>query len=273
MRGYEMRIDSLCFDTTKTYEDIRVFGFGHESCIQKFFFLTEKKNLMDFLLEQRRMGKEIRIVTPFVPERHLKRMKEVIIQLLKMECFYDSTIIVNDYGLMNFLHRTDRKIKICLGRCLLFSFSYAPWGEKMYEDESPDIRKVVSQISFYDQEKMEFFRNLHVEEIEVNCSLGIMESLKKIQDENFRVNIHLTDFLYGAQRSCYIRRQAHDGSCNGLECETPMEIRAEALWSDGEYYDIPAETEFPDLLYIRGNKIYGDAREMSYDWCNGLIII
>jgi hypothetical protein len=269
---YEMRIDRLGFNVEKNYDNIQSFSIGHESCIIKFFKVIQQKNLLDFVKKQKKAGREIRVITPFVPEKHLDEMKEVIKRICKEECFQDSVIIVNDFGLMSYINRIDEDRKMCLGRSLLFCLDYAPWGHKIYENEPEQIQKVVSQISFYDDEKMEFYREYHVSEIEVNLTAGTIESLKEIQRAGFKVNVHNASFLYGTQRSCYIRRCSPEQNCCGTECEYAEELELDELWEAAGYYKKADDINFPNPLYLRGNQIYGKAYDIPCDYFDGIIV-
>lgn len=272
MSTYEMRIDWLGFNTQKNYDNIQSFSIGHESCIIKFLMVIQQKNLLDFVKKQKKEGKQIRIITPFVPEKHLDEMKEVMKEIFREECFKDSVIIVNDFGLMSYINRIDEGRKMCLGRSLLFCLDYAPWGRQIYESESEQIQKVVSQISFYDDEKMEFYRSYHVTEIEANLTAGTMESLKAVQEAGFKVNVHKTSFLYGTQRSCYIKRYSTNQCCCGTECECVEELELDELWEDAGYYKKTDDINFPNPLYLRGNQIYGKAYDIPCDGFDGIIM-
>ena len=272
MGTYEMRIDRLGFDIEQNYDTIQSFSIGHESCIIKFFKVIQQTDLLDFVRRQKEAGREIRIITPFVPEQHLDEMKEVIKSICKEECFKDSVIIVNDFGLMSYIHKIDENRKMCLGRSLLFSFDYAPWGHKIYENEPEKIQKVVAQINFYDDEKMEFYRGYHVSEIEVNLTAGTIDSLKEIQKAGFKVNVHKGSFLYGTQRSCYIRRCSAEQNCCGTECEYAEELEIEEFWGGAGYYKKPDDIAFPNPLYLRGNQICGKAHDIPCDCFDGIIV-
>ena len=71
---------------------------------------------------------------------------------------------------MNYIHRIDESRQMCLGRNLLACFDYAPWGYKIYEAETLSIQKVIAQVSFYDDEKMDFFKQYNITEIETNLT-------------------------------------------------------------------------------------------------------
>ncbi len=272
MSTYEVRIDRLGFDTEKKYDNIQTFSMGHESCILKFFMIMRQRNLLDFVKKQKAAGRQIRIITPFVPQKHLDEMLETINRVCEEECFRDSVIVVNDFGLMSYIHRMDENRRICLGRSLLFSLDYAPWGRKIYENESEQIQKVISQVNFCDDEKMEFYRGYNVSEIEVNLTEATTESLKEVQKAGFKVNVHKESFLYGTQRSCYVRRYHPAQNCCGMECEYAEELELDELWGTMGYYKKTDDIEFPTPLYLRGNQIYGEAYDVSCDWADGVIV-
>ena len=272
MNTYEMRIDQLNFNTTETYNNIAAFSIGHESCIIKFFKVIRNQALLEFIKNQYKLGKQIRIITPFVPEQHLEEIKNLIPQLCQEEYFQNSVIIINDLGLMSYIHRIEPMRQMCLGRNLLACFDHAPWGHKIYESEPPHIQKVIAQVSFYDDEKMDFFKQYHITEIEANLTKGSTDSLKEIQKAGFKVNIYQSSFLYGIQRSCYIRRYNTDQTCNGTECDSSEQLELDKLWCGAGFYQIEENIEFPSPLYLRGNQIYGKTQNILCDWADRIIV-
>ena len=272
MNMYEMRIDQLNFDTTKIYNNIKSFSIGHESCIIKFFKVIQNEIFLEFIKNQYKAGKQIRIITPFVPERYLDKTKNLIIQLCHEKYFQDSIIIINDLGLMNYIHKIDPSRQMCLGRSLLACFDHAPWGHKIYEAELPHIQKVVAQVSFYDDEKINFFKQYHITEIETNLTEGSTESLKEIQKIGFKVNIYQSSFLYGIQRSCYIRRYNKNQTCTGIECESFEQLKLDKLWCGSGFYQMKENIKFPSPLYLHGNQIYGRTDNILCDWADRIIV-
>lgn len=272
MNTFEMRIDRLYFDTNSHYKNIQAFSFGHESCIIKFFKVIRNANLLQFLKSQKNAGKQLRIITPFVPEHHLDEVKNVVQEICSDSLFEDSIIIVNDFGLMNYIHQIDESRQLCLGRNLLACFDYAPWGHKIYESEPVYIQKIATQTSFYDDEKMAFFRQYNITEIEANLTESTTESLKAIQKAGFKINIYQSTFLYGIQRSCYIKRYHPNQACTGVECEYAEKLELDELWCGTGFYKAAENINFPSPLYLRGNQIYGEAHDIQCDWADNIIL-
>lgn len=272
MSTYEIRIDCLDFNTSKKYDEIQAFSIGHESCIIKFFKIIQQPTLQNFIKQQKNAGKQIRIITPFVPEQHIDEMKEIIKKICSIKEIKDSVIIINDLGLMSFIHRIDKDRHMCLGRSLCVCFDYAPWGCKIYENEQAPIQKIVSQVSFFDDEKMAFFKYYNISEIEVNITERTVESLKNIQNAGFKINVHQSSLLYGLQRSCYIRRTCPEHSCSGMECDHAQKLELEKLWCGQGFYETTEDISFPSPLYLRGNQIYSKACELSCDWADQIIV-
>lgn len=272
MSIYEMRIDQLNFDTGSNYNNIQAFSIGHESCILKFLKVIRNPDLLKFVENEKNMGKQIRIITPFIPEKHLVEIKDVLAEIGDMQCFRDSVIIVNDLGLMHYIHKVDRERQLCLGRSLLSCFDYAPWGHNIYRAEDLKIQKTVSQVSLYDDEKIDFFRKYNVTETEADLTEKSAESLKEIQKTGFRVYVYQSSFLYGVQRSCYIKRYSKNQNCTGMECEYPEKLKLDEMWCGSGFYKTDEDIDFPSPLYIRGNQIYGRAHDIPCDWADGVII-
>lgn len=266
----ELRINKMRFAKEENYGDYQIFSIGSETCIIKFFKLVENQKLQEFLKNRKEEGKQIKIITPFVPERHLEKMKKTLKGMLESDLYRDSVIVVNDLGMMRYIHSISQDTKISIGRIMLYSMDTVPWGELLFESESEDVKKVVHQISFYDDIKMDFYRKFHVTEIEVSLTKGCVDSLKAIQEQGFKVNVHTRDVLYGTQRSCYIRRNG-DFNCEGSECEQLEELKLSKLWSAAGPFSPEKEIPFPDAIYLAGNKIVGTLEELDSSWSDAVI--
>lgn len=260
MNRLEMRIDRYSFDTERDYDRFDSFSIGHESCAVKFFHIIQQANLLEFLKEQSAKGKEIRILTPFVPQSHISKMKSVLRDLFCDPMFKDSMVTVNDLGMMQYIHALEHNREICLGREMVFSFDFTPWGQLIYKNETENVQHIIKQVNFYDDIKMSFFKRFNVTSIESNLTSGTMESLMKIQNNGFRVYINDSFFLYGIQRSCYVRRQTPNGKCNQKICDQMKRISLSAQWEESGYYKNDAAAFFPSELFLRGNQICGRAR-------------
>lgn len=271
MSRKEIRIDQLNFHTEDEYDGIQSFSIGHESCILKFFRVIREPRLLDFVERQKSAGKQIRLLTPFLPERHLDEMKAVVRETLARPVFEGSVIIVNDLGLLHYLHRTDGTRQMRFGRSLMTCFDYAPWGRRIYENESPAIQKAVAQVSLYDDEKMDLFRRYQVAEAEADLTENSAESLRGLREAGFKVYVHRSSILYGTQRSCYIRRRSPTQTCGGIECERIEKLEPEQLWDSTGFYDVPPDAGFP-AMYLRGNQICGRAYDVPCDWADGIIL-
>lgn len=275
MSALEFRIDSAAFPIAKIEgkaDAVQAFSIGHETCAVQFLQVTQSGTLLDFLGRQKRAGKAVRIVTPFLPERYLAPVQERLRALFQQECFADSVVIVNDLGLMIYLHKIDPARCICLGRTLLFSFDYTPWGEAIFASESEAVQAVMRQVNLWDDEKLAFFRACHGTEIEANLTAGTLESLQKIQRAGWKVNVHKDTFLYGTQRSCFVKRFSRDPACCTTECHRLERLELSQLWEPVDFYAKPEGMPFPEPLFLRGNQILGAGRAVPRADFDGIIL-
>ena len=266
----ELRMSKLKLSKAVNYDDYQSFSIGSDTCIIKFFKLTEDQELLDFLRARKAEGKQIKIVTPFVPEKHLDKMKKVLKNMLQSDLFKDSVVVVNDLGMMQYIHSISKTTGVCIGRILLYSVDTVPWGELISRSETEEVQKIVHQISLYDNIKMEFYKEFNVTEIEVNLTEGCVESLKAIQKNGFKVNVHHRDILYGTQRSCPIRRNGNF-DCAGSECEQFEELHFYQLWSPTGPYAPSDNIPFPESIYVEGNRIAGTLKEIDESWSDDVI--
>lgn len=260
MKIKEMRIDKCSFDTNADYSSFESFSIGHESCIIKFLEIINNKDLCIFLQEQKNKGKDIRILTPFVPQSYLEKMKFTLRTLFRNSLFEESMIIVNDLGMMHYIHKVDPNRKICLGRTWTFSFDFTPWGELIYANESSSVQKVVKQVNLYDDIKIDYFKNNNVVALESNITANTVESLENIVNNGIDVYINCSYYLYGIQRSCYIRRFSHSNQCDYSKCDEYAKVSLRGQWEEGEIYCNETVNYFPSKLFMHGNQICGLTR-------------
>lgn len=260
MRVNEMRIDRFSFNLTKDYKDFQSFSIGHESCIIKFFKIFQNNEYRRFLQTQKDEGKEIRILTPFVPQCYLENMKKVLSCELSNPLFHESMIIVNDLGMMKYIHEIDPERKICLGRSLLFSFDFTPWGELIYYNETIDIQTIIKQVNLLDDIKIKFFKGFNVVAVESNITNNTFPSLQKLKEYGTDVYVNESFYLYGVQRSCYVRRYSFDNQCNYDECDAQKKITLASQWEASESFLNETTDFFPAVLFLRGNQICGNRR-------------
>ncbi len=260
MKITEMRIDRFNFDITADYKKYNSFSIGHESCIIKFFRIIRNPQFLYFLKEQKKKNKQIRILTPFVPQQHLLEMKAILNQLLREEVFDESVIIVNDLGMLYYIHQLDPKRKICLGRTLVFSFDFTPWGELIYANESRAVQDVIKQVNIYDDIKIIFYKRFNVMSLETNITPNTLDSLIKVKNAGIDIFVHKEFYLYGIQRSCYIRRLSSACRCDNVKCDQSREISLASQWEESDIFLNDAAKYFPTPLILRGNQICGQSR-------------
>ena len=271
MKIFEMRIDCFNFDITADYTKYESFSIGHESCILKFFQIIQHPKFIDFLKEQKQCNKKIRILTPFVPQQYLSEMKVLLNRLLRNELFSQSVIIVNYLVMLYYIHQLDPQRRICLGRTLVFSFDFTPWGELIYANESQDIQEVIKQVNFYDNVKMMFYKRFNVMSLETNITQNTLDSLIKLKEAGFDIFINESLYLYGIQRSCYIRRLSPVCQCDHLKCDQIKEIFLASQWEECESFLNDTVKYFPSAIFLRGNQICGRSRLKGEHTFNSII--
>lgn len=253
----EVRIDNRNFNVNADYSKYDSFSIGHESCIHKFWDIVNNKKNIEFLKVIKKEQKEIKLLTPFIPEKLWDDFSNRFKVLISSELFMNSVIIVNDLGLLTYVHKLETDRKFCMGRSLIFSFEYTPWGDMIYESEDESIKAIIKQLNFYDDDKINYYRKYNVSEIEVNYKPGIYDSIKNIEKKGIRVIVNKRDFLYGIQRSCEVKRKHNNRQdCQSL-CDDKTRICLYKIWEQAEYYD-PDNISFPTELYISGNSITGN---------------
>jgi len=142
----------------------------------------------------------------------------------------------------------------------VFSFDFTPWGELIYENETDTVQQVIKQVNLLDDIKLNFFKNYHVVAIESNITQNTAPSLDQIATSGLDVYINDSFFLYGIQRSCYIRRISTDNQCDDEKCDAFIKMKLTGQWEDCAVFLNQTVEYFPSMFFLHGNQICGSKR-------------
>ncbi len=117
------------------------------------------------------------------------------------------SVSINDLGLLYKLKQAKNKnASIYLGRLLTKSINRWIWGEIHVAQEDPEAKSYFAQNNFYQQEKMEYFKDWNIKGIETSIFSKEEESLKKIKEENFEIIGFIDNTIAAVSRACPIAK-------------------------------------------------------------------
>lgn len=283
-KRYEFRSNNteILLNNIDNYD---VVSLGSENC---FHQIPSFKKITD-LLQSIDQDKEVKIVTPFVPEESLDNMKKLLTDLAALQ--RKLSVVVNDIGILYFIHR--EKIDcftVGVGRFLERSYSLIPWNEKILSDEKEYVRESFLQTNCSDHYKMEMYRGFGVKFFELNPLEHMEKSVESLKQNGFVVDVHFGNKIVAMSRSCPVKRYYKDQDLNVCpeKCNRSIHAKFKKKWimpyntetfEDSYKTDPELEKVFPELI-IRGNKylVRSDEKSAIYnsenvdriiieDWC------
>lgn len=116
-------------------------------------------------------------------------------------------VSINDLGLLYKLRPDMGKASpVYLGRLLTKSVNRWVWGDLHVAEEEEKAREYFAQNNFYQQEKMELFRNWNIKGIETTVFQKEENSLKKIKEQGFEIIGYMDQTIAAISRACPIVR-------------------------------------------------------------------
>lgn len=116
-------------------------------------------------------------------------------------------VSINDFGLLYKLHKFMKEgYSVYLGRLLTKSINRWVWGNIHVAKEESEAKKYFAQNNFYQDEKMDFFKQWNIKGIETSIFQKEEESLKKIKEEGFGIIGFIDHTIAAISRACPIAR-------------------------------------------------------------------
>lgn len=209
-----------------------------------------------------RKKKQIRFVTPIVPQKYIDEIYDVICSLPA-----NSKVTFNDYGLLykcRGIISSNRLVPV-LGRIITHSLIDCPWYESIvkYDNQYMNILKR-NNMDF--ASKIEFMRDLGIKEIEVNnCP---QDSLANFHKNGIGVVQYSTYNILSVSRTCFYAKFVDisttdcykKGQCSSLMCSIKMtdyySNRLKLLIpNDHSVIDWNNVAVFGTALFIKNNSI------------------
>ncbi|WP_066495027.1 hypothetical protein [Abyssisolibacter fermentans] len=224
---------------------------GHETCANAFISSMGTFNFDKF--EQ----KNIRIVTPMVPQKLIDKIFNIINEIAAKKKI---KVVFNDVGLLYMCKNLidNNKINPVIGRILTHSFFDCPWSSKILECENNDVKSAFNQYFCLDHSKKKLFEEYNVKEFELNYHKG--DAAYNLKKNGFKVTTYNFNKLLSVGRICFAARffQLYYPNCyNENICKRKVHLDVVKKW--GKNRIINDEISSLDKAYFKNNYLIGNA--------------
>jgi hypothetical protein len=187
---------------------------------------------------------KLHYISPKITDATIQNEEKRILEIVES----GASVSINDWGMMYRLNTDKKEGMFYLGRLLTKSISDWVWSSEFFKNESENSINYLSQNSFNQSEKFDFFRNYGIRGIEVNIHENGEKSLPIIQKSGFSIIGFADNVIAAVSRSCLLLRLERKNYAE--ECGSLCDCDFKLVPSDEKSKNV-----YPDL-YLRGNVIY-----------------
>lgn len=258
IRTYLDKPDAL---NTMYYQDKNyLMAIGSEHCCVHFLRNTTPGM----------MPKKFTLVTPKTDTIHFNAVVNRIIKLCD-DCEVDS-IVINDWGILQYLYESGISIQLTIGRVLLGSFGYKESMEGfIHKEEREGVVKNFLAPSVIHKSKIELFKKYRVTAVEVCLCENEENYMNQLKKYGMQIHLHVGTYLAALSKTCYktIRKNAEDVSCN-YGCNVADMLKLEYI--DGYNplaHNSTYEDDYEKIIssfrnyYLVGNAVYRKSEKKS----------
>lgn len=253
----ELRIPNDSFLEKALKYDCYVISIGNDACPLRLPSIDQLSKANE---KVRDSGKTLKLVTPIVFQRHWRNVIEYIDQVI--ELFPDLKIVVNDYGIVNYLKNKGYHMKnISLGHVISYIYEECPWFSYLLDAEG-DFLKNSEEITVLDTPgNISVIQEFGIGEIETCLMPFSISSFYGFWENGFNVNamVNMIPFTYG--RACHgsrYYRKTVGKDCFDV-CNKITKLRYSYRWIFQEKYLKRIKDETYNKIspiYSYGNVLY-----------------
>lgn len=258
----ELRISN--YDLLDEYlkKDVNIIGFGDEYCEWAIFNVPCLKNLVERVIKA---GKRVRIVTSFTTNECF----ESIVQLLEELSLISEEIefVVNDYGVLQYLHKKEINNKIIIGQMLNHSLEEYLWSDEIIERENEKVKNSWLYSNFGNESVIKYFKEkYHIIGGIFNLLPFGKKSAEVMQKANMQVNFSEKYYTMAVSRKC------HQGKFYGIKpgkecqkcCKQPFVACLEKTYAIHDITEKFCKPSTEVLNKVQDWIVYGNAIYHSY---------
>jgi len=233
-----------------------IVGIGDEGCVHKLPNIEIAKDMIKKIKNARKM---IRIITPKIPERHLRRVVELI-KIISNET-EEFWITINDLGLLYALKKEKIELKhVTIGRAISRSFEDCLWYEHILRDEDEFVKDAIIQNNMAHKVKIDFFKDYQIDAIESNMLEHQEKAFANLKNCGYKVCVHYGYIAVAFSRACQTAKyyKAEIPDCKA-KCSKPIHMTMTGIWDRKEYLKPSSKVEEINPTYnLIGCVLYRD---------------
>lgn len=271
----EIRLNEVKNAQQYSKYNIDEIGIGNEGCLHKLPSFDEISNIVKI------SKKRVKLILPFVPQRHLNMIKDLLLNITKENL--EIILVINDIGILSYLQTVNiRKLTLITGRFFDWSYSMIPWSNKILRNETNDTQKYAMQTSMLDDKKLNLLKSMNVNGLELNATEQNIALIEEFKNKGFELYLHSDYNLLSTSRACAFKRMTGKNECFG-ECNELHEISISEKWVPSSSFDnktnFVEDNEVKDLypqLFMKNNMVfrkssYGLSDLLKYDGVNIIV--
>lgn len=203
---------------------------GHESC--PYFYRQED---VDTLIDHAESyGLAVKVNVPIVFEDYLDYFKKETVRLT--ENYPSVKLIVNDWGMLYYLHGIYPDKKFAAGLGISFSYADCPWNFHIVEEEHEKYRKMLETHNFDSSVMLQTLFDLGVNEIIMGDMDILEDSYRRISEFGMMITINKNVNIVTISRACHILRILGKTGEKGVGCS--KYCRGRTIIKGTHYYDM-----------------------------------
>lgn len=179
-------------------DNSEIIAIGSERCV---YNLPSESELMKIIERIHCIGKQVRLVTPKVPQEHFEKVKSIVRAAVN---FGVDFITINDYGIMSECHSLwkESNIRVALGRGVSWCMEECPWYYNLLREEDEFVRQTCLMSNMENWNKLSLLESYGITDIELEGLPGVLGNVDIIRDK-MNVTIHIDYPVISFSRVCH----------------------------------------------------------------------
>jgi len=242
-------LKALCLDK-KDYTGVII---GHENC-PHFYRQSNVDEMIQLALDA---GLKVKVNIPVLFEEYLDEFKKEAKRLI--ETYPTIKLILNDWGILFYLHETCPDANFAAGKGISFTYSDNPWNEHIIVAEKEKYREMLKAHNMENPDTIQELQRLGIDEIELSDIDTSKNAYKRLKEEGFIVSVNKEMSVVTMSRAChclrFLDKCSEMGNCiNYCTKEIILSIQQYYDMMNTELKPLSPETKAmqPDMI-VNGN--------------------
>lgn len=205
-------------------------------------------------------GRKFRLLTPFVPQKHVSSVLNLIENFSKEK--NNTEITINDYGILYACQRLShaKDNRFTLGHFLSQTTEESPWHENILRDESEAIKETYLRCNMENKRRMEVCKKWGVHCIESAMFPHTSGHFREIRDLGVEILVFLDYYQIAFGRRCPVAK-FYDIEIPGCfsKCDEVLKLQLKLMYDKATHRPMePSEEARKDMpeLYVCGNVAF-----------------